>query len=413
VRAEPPPESAALARRGTGINALVDAAATLLGLATQLRSLMAHPDPAGLRDHVAREIQTFEAGARNAGVRADLVLAARYGLCTFLDEVVMSTPWGGTTAWSTQSLLSIFHKETFGGEKYFQILERMVQEPARNLELLELYYICLMLGFEGKYQLVERGRAMLEQVQDNLYRTIRGQRGEFERDLSAHWRGVEDRRNVLVRNVPLWVVAACCGLALLGAYVWLSFRLNDASDPVFTRLQGIGREALVPEKMAVAPAPVASAPVVQPEPPPPAFTGFLEPEVKAGLVAILERSGGTAIVIRGDGLFPSGSASVKPELRPLLERIGQELDRVEGKVLVTGHTDDRPIRTLRFPSNWHLSQARAEAVVEMLAARLAERGRLTAEGRADTEPLGGNRTPEERARNRRVEILLLARPGGG
>ncbi len=391
--------------QGAGLNPLVDAAATLLALATQLRATVSHPDVPGLRDRLVREVKSFENAARSAGTPAATVLAARYGLCTVLDEFVQSTPWGSGGQWGSQSLLSTFHNETFGGEKFFQILDRMAQEPATNIDLLELYYICLMLGFEGKYRVVERGRSQLEQVQENLYRTIRMQRGDFERALSPRWEGVRDRRNALVRYVPLWVVGALAGLLLLALYIGFSFSLNGASDPVFAQVQGLERQR---------PPAVVSRPL--PPPPPTAvpekgLRDYLAPEIQQGAIELTEQPDRTTITIHGDGLFASGSASVKPELFPLLSSIGAALDKVQGRVLITGHTDSVPIRTLRFPSNWHLSQARAESVRKVLAGAMSDPSRLKAEGRADTEPVAPNDTPANRARNRRVEITLMA--GGG
>ncbi|MRB67736.1 type VI secretion system protein TssL, partial [Bacillus thuringiensis] len=75
------------------------------------------------------------------------------------------------------------------GEKFFQMLERMLKDPARFLEMLELVYICLSMGFEGRYRILEGGSRTLEQIRDSVYRTIRMQRGEYEQDLSVHWRG--------------------------------------------------------------------------------------------------------------------------------------------------------------------------------------------------------------------------------
>ena len=100
---------------------------------------------------------------------------------------------------------------------------------------------------------------------------------------------------------------------------------------------------------------------------------------------------------------------MQQEFEPLLRRIGQALGEVQGRVLVVGHTDSIPIRTLRFPSNWHLSQERADAVLALLSAELGSAQRLKAEGRADTEPVAPNDTPEGRARNRRVEVTLVRR----
>ena len=76
---------------------------------------------------------------------------------------------------------------------------------------------------------------------------------------------------------------------------------------------------------------------------------------------------------------------------------------------VAGHTDSIPIRTIRFPSNWHLSLARAEAVLRILSRQLSDSSRLVADGRADTEPVAPNDTPNGRERNRRIELILLKR----
>ena len=80
-------------------------------------------------------------------------------------------------------------------------------------------------------------------------------------------------------------------------------------------------------------------------------------------------------------------------------------------MLIAGHTDNQPIRSARFPSNWHLSQERALAVQRLLGASVKPE-RMKAEGRAESEPVAGNATPADRAKNRRVEItLFVAQPG--
>ena len=108
-------------------------------------------------------------------------------------------------------------------------------------------------------------------------------------------------------------------------------------------------------------------------------------------------------------MFDSGKTDVKPAFQNLLQQIGTEMNKVQGRVLVTGHSDNIPIRTLQFPSNWHLSKARADSVVQMLAVGSTNPSRFIGEGRADTEPVAPNDTPQNRALNRRVDIILLAR----
>lgn len=231
---------------GIGASTLVGAATPLLALAPQLRNSTRHPDVAGLRDHLTREIRAFESNARARGASPESVLAGRYALCTFLDEAVLSTPWGSESAWSNQSLLSTFHNETWGGEKFFAILDRALQDPGRMVDVLELLYVCLALGFEGKYRVLERGRTRLEEIQDQAFRAIRSQHGDLERDLSAHWRGVGGRRNPLVRYVPLWVVGALAGALLLSMYLGFAWMLRRGSAPVYDQLRQIRHSYSVP-----------------------------------------------------------------------------------------------------------------------------------------------------------------------
>jgi type VI secretion system protein ImpK len=133
----------------------------------------------------------------------------------------------------------------------------------------------------------------------------------------------------------------------------------------------------------------------------------LLPEAVAdGRVVASEDAQRATVRVHG-GVFGSGKAAVSAEYLPILEQIGTALSDEPGEVLVVGHTDSIPIRTPRFPSNWELSQARAAAVAEVLAAQLGGSERLATDGRADTEPLAPNDTAEGRDTNRRIEIILV------
>jgi type VI secretion system protein ImpK len=139
----------------------------------------------------------------------------------------------------------------------------------------------------------------------------------------------------------------------------------------------------------------------------PRLAGLLKPDIDAGRVEVRDLADRSIVTLRGDGLFAAGSTEVAASLRPVIERIGAALGQLAGPVIVTGHSDNVPIRTLRFPSNWHLSNERAISVKELLAAAVKPE-RMRAEGRAEAEPVADNGTAEGRARNRRVEITLLA-----
>jgi type VI secretion system protein ImpK len=394
-----------------GLNPLVRAASALLSLVGKLRNTVSHPDVEGLRRYLVQEVQKFESEARAHGADSESVLTARYALCSLLDETVLGSPWAAESIWSEQSLLSEFHKEAWGGERFFQVLDRVMHEPARNLDLLELLSICLSLGFQGKYGVGERGRGELEELQNKVYAIIRTQRGEFERDLSPRWQGVEDRRNPLMRYVPLWVVGAVAAVLLLGIYMGFRLSLARHADPVFRDLVATARSAPPPVIPPSAPPGRSPDPAPDPEPRPIRLPDALLVLQKRGLIDLREHPDQITVVIRGDGLFASGSAEVTADYRPLLAEIAEALGQVPGEIVVTGHTDNVPIRSLRFPNNWALSRERAVNVVDEIAPRLGSRQRLRAEGLADTKPLAPNETKSGRARNRRVEIALFPRRG--
>jgi type VI secretion system protein ImpK len=132
----------------------------------------------------------------------------------------------------------------------------------------------------------------------------------------------------------------------------------------------------------------------------------LDPDVKAGQVSVLDDAQTITVRIIGSGLFASGSADVQAGFAPLLAHIGTALNDQPGNILVTGHTDNAPIHTLRFPSNYDLSLARARAVAAMIQAQMRDPGRISAEGRADTQPIAPNTSEAGRQQNRRVDLLI-------
>jgi type VI secretion system protein ImpK len=380
----------------SGVNALVAAANPLLDLVVPLRVMASHPNVEQLRQQLVAAIKKFELDARTAMIDFETVAAARYALCTFLDETISSTPWGAGGVWSSRSLLVAFHNEAFGGEKFFLILQRLCQSPRANLQALELFYVCLALGLEGRYRVIEGGRGQLDVLRERLQQLIQKERGQYEPELSPHWKGAENTGAGLRRLVPLWIIAGAAALVLLAVHLAFSFSLNRKSDPVYAALYRIALAA--PSAPAPAPAP-ASAPV--------RVAKFLAPDVERGLVSVTETADRSTVVLHGDGVFASGRAEIADAFEPLIQRIGDALKTVPGKVLVVGHTDDVPSASAQFPSNWALSKARAASVVELLARRAGPPARYAVEGRGETEPLVPNTSAANRARNRRVVIILL------
>jgi type VI secretion system protein ImpK len=383
----------------SGSNPLVAAANPLLDLIPQIRATGSHPSPAMLREHLLDEVRQFELRSQQAGIPNETILGARYCLCTALDEAAALTPWGGNGVWSAHSLLVTFHNETWGGEKFFQLLSRLSQNPGQHLDLLELLYYCLLLGFEGRYRVVDNGRSQLETLRQRLLRILRSARGEYARELSPHWRDAPAQVQLRRLPVPLWAYGALAAVFALALFLLLSWRLGGQSDAVFTAVNNLKPPTVQ----------IAAPPTPRPAPSP-RLALFLAPEIRDGLVTVRDEVDRSVVVLRGDGAFESGAAEVRGSYMTVLSRVADALRETHGIILVRGYTDNVPMRSARYPSNWHLSQARADTVKAILEQRLSQPGRVRAEGRGDADPMAPNDTPAGRALNRRVEITLMIPP---
>jgi type VI secretion system protein ImpK len=258
---------------------------------------------------------------------------------------------------------------------------------------MELQYLCLAFGFAGKYQVMPRGHERLAEVQQDLYRKIRNYRGPAESELSLRWRGLEDRRNPLVRYVPWWVVGAA-SLAILAITCTAYYAsLAGYAAPVHVELAKVGLEdfSLPPE-----PVPVRG----------PTLKQLLASDEASGALTVEEQGGRTRITLLARDLFASGSAAVNPAYEATLRRLTAALNRVPGRVLVVGHTDDQRIRSLRYQDNFELSRERALSVVKVLQQAIDNRARLSFTGVGSSEPrYRPESSPENQSRNRRVEIV--------
>lgn len=400
ARADAAPPAAISDFLGGGMNALVQAASPLLLLAVQLRNSVSQPDAVHLREQVITQVRQFESNAQTAGIAAQTITAARYVLCTTLDESVLNTPWGGQSGWAAKTLLVVFHGESYGGEKFFVILDRLCADFSRHIDLIELMYICLALGFGGRYQIEADGRVKLADIQEELYRRIKSQRTPAADELAPHWKGIEDRRNPLVRYVPLWVIVAAGACLLLGAFLYFYTRLNELSSPVSAQVAQIGLKTAIPPDDA-------RLRQTQPKVERKSLKQLLAPQEQAGALSVDEKADGSALVrLNAAAMFASGGTTVAAKQIPMLHEITAALNQVPGRVVVVGHTDDQPVHSLRFKDNYALSAERARSVLQILSQGIDNPARLESSGAGSSQPIAlPANLPDNRARNRRVEIL--------
>jgi type VI secretion system protein ImpK len=226
---------------------------------------------------------------------------------------------------------------------------------------------------------------------------LQKERGIADTNLSPHWKGVTDRRNPLMRLIPLWVFGAIAASLLAIIFSVFLFQLNNDSDPVFRQIFSIkpAKTEVIETETEPLPEPKLTLSIL------------LASEISQNLVKVIETSRQGTVTIQSDNLFSSGSSTVNQNIIPLLNRIAESLNQLQGQVVITGHSDNIPIQSARYPSNWHLSEARAKAVADVIREKLLSADRIVIEGKSDLEPVASNATPEGRSKNRRVVITLL------
>jgi type VI secretion system protein ImpK len=420
-----PPQERLAAIKAAG-NPLLETARPLL---RALADMPVQLDPGRvelLRDLLEQEVRAFQKLCEQASIRRDHMLGARYCLCTALDEAAMQTAWGknsqasstskpskpdsGVEAsvqpghaapanagmdagnagveWITRGLATIFHEDRQGGDKVYLLVGRLMADPQEHLDLLEVIYRILSLGFEGRYRFEAGGHRKHEAVRQRIYTEIMARRSVVPVALSPHWQSDVKSRRASFYDFPVWITVALLSIILLGCFGYFKYELLGRSAEVQKQIADIGH-------MTPPPAPLVLH-----------LKTLLKDEIAAGTVSVDEDTHHSSVTFRGDSMFPPGGVSVNASMGPLIAKIAAEIIKVPGKVSVLGYTDNVPIRSRQFASNDALSLERATQVMQMLQAAGVPANRLESVGKGEADPVAGNSTPQGRAQNRRVEITV-------
>ena len=375
-------------------NPLIEAAKPVLILANSMQQTTSQLSTDSLINKFSLLINNFEENAEKNGAKYDAIQAAKYCLCTFVDELAVRAGWADET-WSKNSLLVSFYDETWGGERFFEIIQNLKQASDKNIDLLEFMYLCLQFGYKGKYQVLNNGELEIDKIKRDLLALIHSKRPDQTVNLFKHnpiiTNNIQRKRRLAI---PLWVVGVLGAVALGVSYFTMQWSLGDKFNTASTKVNSLKLPSVITKQQD-------TQKTVRLRP-------LLENEIARKLVSVEDFQDRSTVTILGDGLFESGSAQIQDQYYPVLAAVSQALDSVEGQIIVTGYTDNQPIQSLNFPSNWHLSQARADAVKEILLNYVKNGGtRIRSEGRGSTDPVAPNDTLENRAKNRRVEITLF------
>jgi type VI secretion system protein ImpK len=390
-------------------NPILRSAGPLLLMLGRLRVALARASFSSLMEQVAEAINFFEKDIRSAGIPEGQAVSAKYLICSTADDIVQNIPTEDRHVWTQYSMLSRFFGERVGGVRFFDELTRLKQDPLLNYNVLELQHTCLALGFQGVHRTSAGGISTLQQIQRDLYETLRRVRPKANRELSPHWPGQNMASRLSRVNVPWWAVAGVVGVLLFGLYFLFFYLLNgdvDLTTSKMASLHDLGKISI--ERKVVVP------PLPPPPPEPDRITQLqriraaLAPEIAAGQASADQTANRIIIRVGNIILFDSGSATVLQQFKPVATRVAAALDKEPGFIQIVGHTDNTPINVgnVRFPSNYHLSIERAKNVAALLQLGLSKPDRVQTDGKGETAPIADNKTPEGRARNRRVEILI-------
>ncbi len=353
------------------------AAGPLLQLLGRLRVALLRASFASLMEQVAEAIKFFEKDIRSAGISEQQANSAKYILCATADDIVQHIPTEERHVWTQYSMLSRFFGERIGGVRFFEILNHAKIDPLINYPVLELQHACLALGFQGVHRTQAGGLATLQQIQRDLYETLRRVRPKVIRDLSPHWQGQALGANINRVRVPVWVVGAIAAALLFGLFVTLRILLSGNAE---AGGRNDGHAAFERRNRDQAPRSCAAA----------ATAAAAATRIAAGA---LEGAGHRLRHGRPDRQ-PDRDPALRPghvRSRPgggqgSVQAAGGEASppcwtRSRAEIRVVGHTDNTPIKNVRFPSNWVLSVERAKAVAALLKAGLHQPDRIESTAR--------------------------------
>lgn len=179
-----------------------------------------HPDD--LRKSIAAVFQNISGKASRSGYSDEDVKATRYALCAMIDETILNSRWSFKDQWAARPLQLEHFGEQLAGERFFDLLDRVRQKGRRKADLLEVFCIVLILGFQGKYKM--RGGEELNQLTQEIAREVQGYRGGTG-GLSPHWKIPEERVEKPPQTVPVWAWAAGAGAVVLVVVVYVVLKL--------------------------------------------------------------------------------------------------------------------------------------------------------------------------------------------
>ena len=325
--------------------------------------------------------------------------SAKYAVCATIDDVIQNVPGSEVDGaqWAQRNMVVTFFKENFGGDRFLNFIKEVVKKPRQNKDLIELLHSCLAAGFEGRFRSMIDGQSRKTAAMTELFSNMEHLRGLSQTEMVQNWRGENSPR----KSKDVWglVTLAAAIVAFISFLVFLFFTavLLTTGGEAKTRIASVfPDESVTLNRYAPVYVPAPTTIEIR-------LKEFLDEEIRNGLVVVEGNRVRTSV----GALFAPAAETLNPGNRAIIEKIAIAAELETGAIIVEGHTDSDPIRSLKFKnSNFVLSRARAQTVANIIRNKISEPSRARITGLGDTVPLRSNTTSEGKAVNRRVEIIF-------
>lgn len=225
-----------------GLNPIVDAAGHLFSIIGKLKNIKSYRQLNKLQNELIQEVNLFHETVTNHGYSSEYIIVCRYVLCATIDEIICNTSWGGQGQWDSYGLLTAYNQDTQHQDKFFTIMERTIKEPALYIDLMELMYICLSMGYKGQYRTTEHSQYQLEQITNNLYKHIRAYRGSFSKTLSpTPLKATKpSAKHLLQRKTSLLLIFIVTACVIMTIFVSLGYLMDVISNEAYKNIAQFG-----------------------------------------------------------------------------------------------------------------------------------------------------------------------------
>ncbi|HMD68787.1 MAG TPA: type IVB secretion system protein IcmH/DotU [Chitinivibrionales bacterium] len=194
-------------------------------------------DPAALRKLITYYISLFEKNCKAIGMDPESAAEAKYAIVALMDETVLSVPGACRDYWISRPMQLDYFGDNIAGQEFFEKLQKLLLTPENKKHVLEVFFLCLALGFEGKYKMFNPGERIA--IMEDLGRKIRRTRIRVSSDLSPHGKRPESSTEKRAKAFlfPLWLSAGLAAAAMIVCWIVLYFVNNSAAQALLSSIQ--------------------------------------------------------------------------------------------------------------------------------------------------------------------------------